>query len=403
MQHRFLLRYIRDEMQRQKIDFKNNEAFFRLFMEEEPWEAYRSNMSNWLGGTKDGVIHKRAFIAAVNEKLGLSPEVWQSGELKQKEEVMRGVKRFKEAQERDALLFPWVEEEKMNEAQRAFIDFAKQRSVEEIEQARKSISESFVKRSSTQPFLIALLEVMYEKGAYDFVYEHIFPHLLDTYDNGIKAKKAHIYASLKAPMYREAFDILNSIKGDDACHTLALKTAAVSNIRRERFASETLTKASLKGLLETLMQSYGKLYLPEDPQGYYTGINLAYVVCLYNIIFSKESVPKGIPDEVQIYKEVQGAIANAKASAVPEERYYAAMSELEFGLLLGKRGIQQELEYMLESLNPSQHLIDQTRRQLGAFFVDIIEAFAEKLPDNIDAVKAFLEVLDAYTLSRGLR
>jgi hypothetical protein len=77
MQHKFLLRFIKQEMQREKIDFKNNEAFFRLFLADEPWESYRSNMSNWLSSSsKDGVIHKHHFITAINEKLGLSSEIW---------------------------------------------------------------------------------------------------------------------------------------------------------------------------------------------------------------------------------------------------------------------------------------------------------------------------------------
>ena len=403
MQHKFLLRFIRQEMQRQKIAFKNNEAFFRLFVSDEPWESYRSNMSNWLSSSsKDGVIHKHTFITAINEKLGLSPEIWQASEAKQKEAVILGVKGFKEALDKEELLFPWVEDVGMNKKQNTFIAFAEQNSVEEVEKALMNMPESFTRRSSTQDFLIALLEVMYEKGAYDFVYSYIFPHLLDIYDNGIKAKKAHIYASLSKPMYREAFDILNSIKGDDAQQTLALQTSAISNIRRERFSSEDLSKETLEGLLETLIKCYSKIYFPQESQSYYVGINLAYMISLTKAIFPDSSMIDGYSVE-QIYKDVQNAIIKAKASTVREELYYAAMSELEFQLLLGKKGVLQELEYMLESLHPSQHLIDQTKRQMGFFFVDIVEKFADNRLENLDEYKAFLEVFDAYTLSRKNR
>ena len=400
MQHKFLLRFIRQEMQRQKIAFKNNEAFFRLFVSDESWASYRSNMSNWLSSSsKDGVIHKHSFITAINEKLGLSPEIWKVSESKQKEAVILGVMSFKEALDKEELLFPWVEDVGMDEEQDAFIAFAKQNSVEEVEKALTKMLESFTRRSSTQDFLIALFEVMYEKGAYDFVYRYIFPHLLDTYENGIKAKKAHIYASLSKPMYREAFDILNSIKGDDAQQTLELQTSAISNIRRERFSSEDLSKETLEGLLETLIKCYSKIYLPQESQSYYVGINLAYMVSLANAIFPDSSMIDGYSVE-QIYKDVQDTIAKAKASTVMEEQYYAAMSELEFQLLLGKRSTLQELEYMLESLHPTQHLIDQTKRQMGLFFVDIVEKFADNRPENVVEYKAFLEVFDDYTLSR---
>ena len=401
MQHKFLLRFIRQEMQREKIAFKNNEAFFRLFVSNEPWESYRSNMSNWLSSSsKDGVIHKHSFITAINEKLGLTPEIWQTSESKQKEAVILGVKGFKEALEKEELLFPWVKDVGMNEEQNAFVTFAQKNSVEDIENEMLSIVESFSKQSNTQTFLIALFEVMYEKGAYDFVYRYIFPHLLDTYDNGIKAKKAHIYASLSKPMYREAFDILNSIKGDDAHQTLALQTSAISNIRRERFSSEALTKEALEGLLQTLIKCYSKIYLPKESQSYYVGINLAYMMSLAKVIFPESSMIDEVYSVEQIYKDIQASIAKAKNSTLLEEQYYAAMSELEFQLIIGKRGTLQELEYMLESLQPSQHLIDQTKRQMGLFFVDIVEKFADNRLENIADYKAFLEVFDAYTLSR---
>jgi len=401
MQHKFLLRFIKQEMQNQKIVFKNNEAFFRLFVADEPWEGYRSNMSNWLSSSsKDGVIHKHTFITAINEKLGFSPEVWGASDEKQKEAVLRGVKEFKEAQENETLLFPWVVEVGLSVEQEAFIDFAKQVSVDEVVRKLDTMDDSFLKRSHTQAFLIELLEVMYERGEYSFVYEHIFPYFLDTYDNSIKAKKAHIYASLPKPMYREAFDILNSIKGESPTQTVDLQTSAISNIRRERFSSRTLSKTALKGLLQTLIKCYSKIYTPKQSQSYYVGINLAYMLNLANAIYVDGLEIDESYSVEQIYNDVQKSICKAKASPEMEEQYYASMSEIEFQLLLGKKGMVQELEYMLESINPSQNLIDQTSRQMGLFFMEVVEKFAEETPQNLHEFKAFLELFDAYALSR---
>jgi len=403
MQHKFLLRFIKQEMQKQKIVFKNNEAFFRLFLVDEPWEGYRSNMSNWLSSSsKDGVIHKHTFITAINEKLGLSPEVWGASDEKQKEAVLRGVKQFKEAQENEEQLFPWVDEVGLSEEQEAFIEFSTQANVDEVEKKLYTMQESFVKRSHTQAFLITLLEVMYVRGEYGFMYEYIFPYLLDTYDNNIKAKKAHIYASLPKPMYREAFDILNSIKGESQTQTVDLQTSAISNIRRERLSLTTLHKEDVKELLQTLIRCYRKIYTPKQPQSYYVGINLAYMLSLVDAIYVDGlEIDEGYSVE-QIYKDVRKSIVKAKASPEIEEQYYAGMSEIEFQLLLGKKGMVQELEYMLESLNPSQNLIDQTQRQMGLFFMDVIEKFSETTPQNLHEFEVFLDVFDAYALSRKL-
>ena len=401
MQHKYLLRFIRDEMQRQKIAFETNEAFFRLFMPDEPWEAYRSSMSNWLSSPEDGAIRKRRFIAAVNEKLGLSPEVWLSGDATQKEAVVKGVRFFKENIEQSRAIFAWLKEERMSEEEQAFVAFAETNDTQCVIQEAKRLSGSFAKRSRTQPFLIALLEVMYEKGAYDFIYTEIFPCLLDTYDNSIKAKKAHVYASLSTPMYREAFDILISIKADTPEETAALQTSAISNIRRERFSSQSLTKEALKGLLETMIQCYGRLYRPASPQGYYAGINLAYMLALQSAIFPETHGKQTRVHIEQIADELSAAMARAKAVEDPQERYYAAMSELEFALLRSKPTSYQEFEYLLEALKPSRHLIERTRRQMGTFFVDIIDRFAETPPENLDTFRGCLEIFDAYLLSRS--
>lgn len=404
MQHKFLLRFIKQEMQKQKIPFKNNEAFFRLFVADEPWESYRSNMSNWLSSSsKDGVIHKHIFITAINEKLGLSPEVWGASEQKQKEAVVGGVKHFKEALEQGELLFPWVDDMAMSKEAEVFGSFAKDASIAEVEAKLLTMEAYFVKRSHTQAFLISLLETMYEKGAYAFVYEQIFPCLLDTYDNSIKAKKAHVYASLPTPMYREAFDILNSIKGENKEETIDLQTSAISNIRRERFSSALLSKEALQGLLQTLIKCYTKVYFPKASQSYYVGVNLAYMLALAETIFPKNSEIVDGYSVAKIAKEVQHAISKAKDAASEEEQYYAAMSEIEFQLLQGKRGVVQELEYLLEVLHPSQNLIDQTHRQMGLFFVDVVEKFAAHTPKNLQEFKTCLSVFDAYSNTKQTR
>lgn len=401
MQHKFLLRFIKQEMQKQKIEFKNNEAFFRLFLADEPWEAYRSNMSNWLSSSdKDGVIHKHTFITAINEKLTLSDDIWGLSDEKQKAAVILGVKKFKNDLEKNEMLFPWVTEVGIDEEQEAFLSFVHKATLYEIEKKADSLKEYFNKTSNNQTFLIALLNLMYERGEYVFIYETIFPHLLDTYDNSIKSKKAHIYASLPKPMYREAFDILNSIKTEDKSKTVDLQTSAISNIRRERFSSSTLSKEELYELLHTLIKCYTKIYTPKQHYGYYPGINLAYMLTLAASIFpDAPDIHEGY-SVGQIYDDVQESITKDKKSDNKEANYYATMSDIEFQLLLGKRGMLQKLEYELETLNPSQNLIDQTKRQIGTFFMDIVEKFAKNIPKNLEDFKVFLEVFDAYSLSR---
>jgi len=99
----------------------------------------------------------------------------------------------------------------------------------------------------------------------------------------------------------------------------------------------------------------------------------------------------------QIYTDVTHSLAKAKTSPNKEEQYYAYISDVEFQLLLRRKGMVQEVEYLLETLTPSQHLIDQTSRQMNVFYIDIIERFDGVVPTAFEDV---LEVMKAYSQSR---
>lgn len=394
MQHKFLLRFIKQELEKAEIVCQKNEDFFKLFLPDESWEAYRSNMSNWLSTkSSDGVIHKRFFVSAVNEKLGLSDDIWFASDSKQKSVVSEAVKRFGSNVGEGKLLFPWVEKVGITEAQKVFLDFSKQASIEALEEKVKAEHSFFNKAVDNQPFLIALFHLIYERGAYEFVYEYISPQLLDSYDNSIKSKKADIYASLPRPMYREAFEILNAIKAESKEETIALKTAAISNIRRAHFVSESISKEALKELLQTLIKCYTKIYTPTKHYHYYPGINLAYMVALCEILFPEFSTGYEIKQMIQ---DVQDSIIKGKASTDNNERYYAGMSELEFKLLLGHQGVVQELAYLLETLMPPHSMVNQSKRQMQTFFIEVVERFTEQVPSHFLDYKRCIEILDDY-------
>ena len=401
MQHKFLLRYIKEEMEKAQIVAKSNEDFFRLFLADEPWSSYRSNMSNWLSAKEDGVIRKRIFISAINEKLGLGEEVWGASEGKQKEAVTKGVLAFKESLDNETLaLFPWVEEVSLNAEQENFLDFAKTAPLATLEKRAEEEATLFEKTSKNQPFLLALFHLMYARAEYTFVYEKVFPLLLDAYDNTVKSKQADIYASLPTPMYREAFDILSAIKGESKDETIDLKTAAISNIRRERLSSNALGKEDFKSLLQTLIGTYVKIYVPTQTCSYYPGINLAYMLALEKYIFPNEEGVLGKDYSVkQIYEDVQASLSKEKNTEDANARYYALMSDIEFQLLLNKKDMVQELEYVLETLTPSQNLVNQTQRQMGLFFMDVIERFSDELPSQLEEFKKFLDVFDDYAVA----
>lgn len=398
MKHKFLLRFIKQEMEKRKIGFKNNEAFLKFFLPDAPWDSYRSNMSNWLSlGEKDGTIRKRVFIHAINEKLGLSSEIWHLSEPQQKKAVEEGVQRLKQALIEEETMFSWLESEKMSQQQEAFLVCVQNSAVSEIETALLKHKAWFEKRTKNQIFLQALFHQMYERGAYTFVYKHIFPALLDSYDTRVKSRKADIYASLPQPMYKEAFEILNSIKGENRSETIDLRTAAISNIRREKLSSKRVTREELKWLLHRLIKCYHKIYTPKQAYSYYPGINLAYMVAMVDSIFPDEAEMLIERYSItQIYSDVKGSLVRDRESDDKERRYYAGISDIEFQLLLGQPRALDALAFFLEELEPPISQINQTQRQMGVFFLDVIRRFSSHSTLKFQNMQHALIVLKSY-------
>ena len=395
MQHKFLLRFIKQEMEKQKIPFKNNEEFFHLFLPDEPWDSYRSNISHWLSQGEDGTIRKRIFIEAINEKLGLKSEVWGASEGSQKEAVIKGVEKLKASLIEKEEMFSWLQEESLSVQEEAFLRFIETASMDAIEKELSLQKDLFQKTSSSQMFLIELFNLMYERGEYTFVFVHVFPYLLESYDNKIKSRKADIYASLPTPMYKEAFEILNSIKGESRAETIDLQTSAISNIRRERLSSKHLSKDELKILLARLIKCYTKIYTPKQEYSYYPGINLAYMVAMADCLFPNEELTQGYSLH-QIYTDVQKSLQKGKVSNSKDENYYAGISDIEFQLLLNRQGMAQELEILLEEVQPTISQVNQTYRQMGAFFVEVLERFSDK-SNKLTEYKKCLKIFNAYS------
>lgn len=401
MQHKFLLRFIKKELEKAQVPFTNNEEFLKLFLNDEPWESYRSNLSNWLSTDKpDGNIRKRIFLDAIAEKLNFETDLWGASEGTQKEAVRRGVQSFKIAL-KEVSLFPWVEKSTLSDEQKDFLMLAQNSSIKEIKKQSIQVPQLFKRFFQNQNFLIELFNKLYERGEYTFIYKEIFPLLLDSYDNHIRAKKAHIYASLATPMYREAFEILNAMKGESKTEIADLKTSAISNIRRERFTDSSLSKKELEGLLQTLIGCYAQVYLPKQEASYYAGINLAYMLALAKTIFpNNPPVFTSGYSIAQIYQDVQKSIVKAKDSGNEQEVYYASMSELEFKLLLNPENKHKELEHLLQEINPSFTLVHQTQRQMKTFFLDVIKKFSDKESNETLAFTKILSIFDAYAQSK---
>jgi 5-methylcytosine-specific restriction endonuclease McrBC GTP-binding regulatory subunit McrB len=112
------------------------------------------------------------------------------------------------------------------------------------------------------------------------------------------------------------------------------------------------------------------------------------------------------PDEVevltegykltQIYNDVKSSLERGIASESKEEQYYAGISKIEFQLLLGEQNSSRHLELFLEDIQPSINQVNQTQRQMGIFFLDVIEHFSKDSSMKLQNFKNALGILNAY-------
>jgi hypothetical protein len=97
----------------------------------------------------------------------------------------------------------------------------------------------------------------------------------------------------------------------------------------------------------------------------------------------------------KIYKQVKnGSIKIDKRSKDTDNIYYATITDLEFRLLFGHRGIVADMNIMLDQLNPNVRMIEQTLGQMR-WFLEVLEKFSRR-DVFLDEFVRVVELLEGY-------
>ena len=165
----------------------------------------------------------------------------------------------------------------------------------------------------------------------------------------------------------------------------------ISNIKRKSINSQIENRDELKRLLWTIIEYYDKVY--QKPYNYYPAINLVYTVKLFVTIFPNHKEANSY-DLAKIYKSVKTSIKtdNKKGG---DSKYYATMSDLEFRLLLGGRGVVADLYILLYELNPPTLLVEQTVGQMR-WFLEVGGKFGKMDRFLVDEFLKVVEILEGY-------
>lgn len=168
----------------------------------------------------------------------------------------------------------------------------------------------------------------------------------------------------------------------------------ISNLKRSSINCINLKEEDLEKLLLSFSQHYYNIYENTRPYDYYPAINLAYMSILFNVIFSTHHKVNSY-NLKKIYRQVkEDSIYIDKKSKERNSQYYAIMTELEFHLLFEQKGVVADIYIMLDTLQPSSRLVEQTLEQIR-WFLEVLNKFSKK-DIFLDEFVKVVEILEGY-------
>jgi len=386
-----LVTYLIEQLKKNGIIAYNKEFLDYIGVETDAKHIKR--LSDYM--RRDGSIRDKVFLMAIEKKFGFDESIWKVCESSQ-------IARIKEAIERTLILKSLPNKDALNisriirthyaitRKQQKILDrFDKLSTQKELEKEIDSLLGAGMldKREENQAFLVSLLYLAYDKGLYAIIVEFILPNLYVPYRSLIEVQKIEAHTLGGLNKHTEAKHILHLLVHENTIESINLRTSALSNHKRELFASQNpIDKESLS----LLIQGYQDLHAMEGVYSYYTGINLLYMVILGQIRFPQERQFQQI-DTRTIYENSKPSLKTDKT----HNDYYVTMSELEFKLLLEYEGILEKIESFLEHDAPHPSLVERTLRQMRLFRSHISQS------DHtlVGLYKKAIEILESYTLT----
>ncbi len=386
----------------------SDESLTRLVAEipckNENEKGYRSSFNNWKNG-KTKRINRREVKHRLEQNFYFSPSLWNQGEYTIKQILREGVAHFVKKRTSDTenvidifstLRKKFKLDNDMTEHEKLLlIEINTMQKIEIMEFIGRNYP---LAKQFTQSFIYELVFILYDKRYYQLLLEDIFQALdIDIQSsNEIKKIKAHIFGSPEIGEYKKAFDILSTITTQNDTEKIDIETEAISNMKRDMLSNSSKNFEEKIKIIHILIEHYEYAFNHNNIFHYYPAINLAYMHCI------KSTFTKNV-DEIyttlsNLYTKCQPSIAEDQKRDTIQNRYYANITELEFGLLRGIGSPISELERFLEfeekEILTSELL--RTHRQMQ-FFVDtvnsknFITSIITRIYDAIEVIDDFLE------------
>jgi len=392
-----LLGFIRTQLAEEGVRWKSEQELFEMLIPDEKWEEYKTNWDNWKHLRVSNLNRSPNIRTAISETLKFSIDIWTKPTDNVQKSILREcIEKFVTPGKNIDLssLIPAthpITEDQETLIQKV-IDVHRKDEIDLLNEHLDYFQPSF----ETQSFLLKLIPVLYDQGHYDFLHIHVFPALLTHHqaDTQIKILMAHTLGSLTEPKHLEAAKLLDIIPSENDTHIIDMKTAAISNVRRQLLTDQNLTKEQLAEILDILIRYYHATFTTNEIHHYYPGINLTYVLYQHDTFFPgrEHSCPLSIQE---IYQLSKPSIGKELQNQDKEAHYYAKISELEFKLLLHHNNIEPELYLLLEETQPPYATVERTIRQME-LFVELISRFTKENNTVIKEIEKIINILEGY-------
>jgi len=390
------LNYIIMRLQKEKlVENKSEKELFAFLIPNKSWQKYKKSWYHWRNEYVKSLRKSKDIKEAIAKTLQFDSSVWNASSFEKMKALQNSIKFLKKSKNVDiSSILP--KDSPMTKEQEELLKKIKNIfSCQEIKKHLLQYPHFLEQRISNQSYILELLNYLYRLACYDLLEEYIFKALLpdNRCSNTVRIIEAHTLGSLSTPRFEESARLLNSITPTNNLQEIDIKTAAISNIKRYYFSEANITKENLQTPLATLIRHYYELYVFENEYHYYPAINLLYLLKIVEFIFGKESQLLFM-NPFEIEKTTLNSLKKDMKSTKKANRYYAYITKLEIQMLLyPHKEIKREFGLAIESLQPSQDMLQRTQRQIQQF-ITLVEKFNPYAPlDEIKKVQKLL--LDA--------
>jgi hypothetical protein len=367
---------------------------------------YKNNFNNWKNGNTDR-INRREIKRTLEKNFYFSPSLWNMSETTIKQTIREGVSKFVKlklgADKKTRNLFEELRrgfdlKEKITDKEKQTLQ-----NIEDLSQKEmmEYIAINYpLSKSHSQEFIHKLIPILFKKGYYELLLEDVIkelsPHLQES--NQIKKIKAKIYSSPTIGRYKDAFDIISTIKFTDNKEMLYLQTEALSNIKRHLLSDKNIATIKKEQIVDTLISYYDTLFKDEGIYHYYPAINLSYMKIIRYMILDDSNNDLELENIIKdIYTLCKPSIKLDLKSKNRQKNYYANITKLEFMIFQNSGSPILELERFLSIKQQNISIIElvKTQRQMQ-FLIDSVLAVKGLEHPLLQRVQDAIEVIDDF-------